>query len=272
MRPLEISMKKYFLITKNETQRMVTYRANISAFSLGHIFEVMAQVVVWTAIFAKTEIVNGYSYNQMMTYVVVGWFILFATSNYGFEDKVAKDISQGMLSNFLVKPFSYLKYMVSLSIGRISFALVVVVGIEVLLFWYFKSNLILLTDWRSILLILALIIEGFIVRLFFAISIGLTAFWFTDINGFNFSFNIMSKFLAGAFFPLALLPAVFVKISMWFPFAYTFFIPIQLYLGKISLLGGIKAVVIQAIWLLILYAIIKIIWHRGLHQYESAGI
>jgi len=85
--------------------------------------EVVVQLIIWTAIFKQADVVRGYSYDQMMTYVIVGWLILFITSNYGFERSVARDIHIGTLSNYLIKPVSYLKYIVVLAIGRSSLAM-----------------------------------------------------------------------------------------------------------------------------------------------------
>jgi len=265
-------MKKYLLILKNEFQRHLAYRANIASYSLGHIFEVAAQVVVWTVIFQNAQIIKGYTYDEMITYVVVGWFILFATSNYGFEEKIAKDIHQGTLSNFITKPISYLRYMASISIGRIIFAFTVVTGIELTLFVLLRDHLIINTQLPTLLLIATMMLAGYFIKLFFSVIIGLLAFWIVEISGTYFSLNIISKFLSGAFFPIGLLPATFVKISLFFPFVYTFFIPIQLYLGKITLQNGLYGLLAELVWLVVLYGIIKIIWHFGLKKYEGVGI
>lgn len=265
-------MKKYILIIRNEFQRHLAYRANITAHSLGHIFEVAAQVVVWSVIFQSTNIIKGYTYDEMITYVVIGWFILFATSNYGFEEKIAKDIHQGTLSNFITKPISYLRYMASVSIGRIVFAFVVVVGIETVLIWLMRDHIILNTQPAVLLLLLAMVAAAYFIRLFFSVIIGLFAFWIVEISGTYFSLNIISKFLSGAYFPMGLLPAAFVKISLFFPFVYTFYIPIQLYLGKIPLKEGLYGLAAEFVWLVILYAAIKAVWHYGLKRYEGVGI
>ena len=265
-------MKKYLLILKNEFQRHLAYRANIASYSVGHIFEVASQVVVWTVIFQNASIIKGYTYDEMITYIVIGWFILFATSNYGFEEKIAKDIHQGTLSNFITKPVSYLRYMASVSIGRIVFAFVVVVGIETVLIWLMRDHLILNTQPLVLLLLLAMIATAYFIRLFFSVMIGLLAFWLVEISGTYFSLNIISKFLSGAYFPMGLLPAAFLKTSMFFPFIYTFFIPIQLYLGKITPKEGLYGLVTEFVWLAILYAGIKTVWHFGLKRYEGVGI
>ncbi|NTW22156.1 hypothetical protein HGA34_01265 [Candidatus Falkowbacteria bacterium] len=265
-------MKKYITILKNEFQRHLAYRANIASYSLGHIFEVVSQVVVWTVIFQNADIIKGYTYDEMITYVVIGWFILFATSNYGFEEKIAKDIHQGTLSNFITKPISYLRYMASVSIGRIVFAFVVVVGIETVLIWLMRDHIIFNRDPAVLLLLLCMVGAAYFIRLFFSVIIGLFAFWIVEISGTYFSLNIISKFLSGAYFPMGLLPAAFVRVSMFFPFVYTFFIPIQLYLGKITLLDGLYGLGAELIWLALLYGGIKAVWHYGLKRYEGVGI
>lgn len=271
MKPPAINMKKYLSIIKNESQKQMTYRVNIAAYTLGNIFEIIVQVVIWTVIFSKTAVVNGYSYNEMMTYVIIGWFILFATTNYNFEGNIARDVQQGTLSNYLVKPISYLRYMAAVSLGRISFALFVVIITQIVLLFVLQEHLILNTDPLLLLMIFIMMVLAYLIKFFIAVLIGALSFWFTEISGIFFSLGVIAKFLSGAYFPLALLPVMFVKVSLWFPFAYTFFVPIQLYLGKLTLLDGVKAIGVQAVWLFVLYAIIKFVWHLGLRRYESAG-
>lgn len=267
-----INIKKYFLIAINESQRQLTYRANISAYNIGNIFELAGQLIIWSVIFSKVSIVSGYTYQEMMTYIAVGWFIMFASSNYGFEEKIAKDIQLGTLSNYIIKPFSYLRFITSVSIGRITFAFLVVVLTEVALMLFLHSFLLFNWSLKVLGIMFAMMLFSYFINFFFSVLIGMLAFWFSEVSGVYSSFNKINKFLSGAYFPLALLPAAYLKTSLWFPFAYTFFIPIQLYLGKISLIDGIKAIGIQAVWLFILYGIIKFVWHLGLRRYESAGI
>lgn len=265
-------MKKYWLFFSNEFQRLLAYRVDIASYSFGHIFEIVAQVIIWTVIFQNISLVKGYTYQEMLTYVVVGWFILFATSNYGFEEKIAREIQEGRLSNIIVKPINYIKYIMSISIGRIIFAFFVVTCIEVILIFLLRDKIIINIQWEVISLLIIMMVVAFFIRLFFSILVGFLAFWLTEVDGTYYSLNIFSKFLSGAYFPLGLLPMSIFNAVIWFPFAYTFFIPIQLYLGKINIYEGIKGLIIQFIWFFLLYGIIKIVWKRGLKKYESVGI
>jgi len=78
--------------------------------------------------------------------------------------------------------------------------------------------------------------------------------------------------MSGTFFPIVLLPAFLVKASYFLPFIYTIYIPVQLYLGKISFAEGLRGLAIEILWLVVLYGIIKVVWRFGLKKYESVGI
>lgn len=82
----------------------------------------------------------------------------------------------------------------------------------------------------------------------------------------------LKRFFAGGYFPLSLLPSGFVTVSFFLPFAYSIFVPAQLYLSKISPWIGLQGLGVQLVWILILALIIKLVWFKGLKRYEGVGI
>ena len=265
-------MKKYLAIIKTEFQRQMTYRWDFVGFRVANLLEISAQLIIWTVIFKEQNIIQGYTYEEMMTYILVGWIFLFLTNSYGYEDNIARDIHEGRLSNFLLKPISYLKYSVALSFGRVSLALVSCVVLSGLLILFFQESILGPSNIINIFIIIIMVFLGYIIRLFLSIIVGFIAFWTVDISGPHYSINIIIKFLAGAYFPMNLLPAVFLNISLAFPFVYTFYFPASLYLGKISATQGLIGLGVEIIWLVLLYFIIKILWKFGLRKYEGVGI
>jgi ABC-2 type transport system permease protein len=216
--------------------------------------------------------IKGYTSNEMMSYVVFSWFFAFLTTNYAFEQNVAKDIQLGTLSNFLVKPMSYMRYMVAISLGRISIAFIVVLMQGALVMYMFNSILRFSLDLKTACLLLAMLVASYFINLFMAILIGMIAFWTTEIVGIQYSIKVFVKLISGLYFPINLLPVAIINISMLFPFIYTVFIPVQLYLGKISFMEGLKGFGVEILWLILLYVVIKIVWKFGLKKYESVGI
>jgi len=265
-------IKKYWIIASNEVQRQFTYRVNIVAFAFGNIAELVALTVIWSIVYRSIDTIQGYTANEMITYVVFAWFFSFLTTTYAFEQNIARDIHQGTLSALLVKPQSYTRYVATVATSRILIALGIVLIQASLVFLFFQDRLIFSLDLPKILLLICMLVATYVINLFLSILIGFIAFWTNEIHGIYYSLKVFSKFMSGTFFPIALLPALFLKASYFFPFAYTIYIPVQLYLGKISFVEGLWGLAIELLWILILYGIIKIVWRSGLRKYESVGI
>lgn len=265
-------MKKYWTIIKTEWQRQLTYRADFVGYRLGNLVEVFSQILIWSMIFKSSEMVRGYAYPEMITYIIIGWLFWYLTANFGLENKISYHIKDGTLSSFIIKPVSYIKYIVVLSTGRISIALLSGILVQSILIIFFFEHILFPDKIFPVLIILGMLFLGYIIRLFTSILIGFIAFWSQEIVGMHYFFGVLISLLSGRYFPIDLLPGSVVFVSSLFPFVYTFFIPTQIYLGRMSIQEGLRGLIIEFIWVVLLYVIIKIIWRKGLKKYESVGI
>lgn len=273
MKALEFdSSKKYLTVIKNEIQHQLTYRFNIIGYRVGNFFELFFQIIIWSIIFQKVELVRGYTYEEMVSYIVIGWLFMYLTGNYGIESIIENNISEGKITEFLLKPISYLKYIFCYSIGRASIALISAVIIQTVIIWFYSDVIVFNLDIKRIILLIAMVMATFVLRIFLSMILGMIAFWTDRIAGIDYSFNVVSRFLSGSYFTLSLLPPAVLIMCKFLPFAYTFYYPTQLYLGKISFSEGLAALGIEILWIIGLYVIIKIIWRRGIKKYEGVGI
>ena len=53
---------------------------------------------------------------------------------------------------------------------------------------------------------------------------------------------------------------------------FSIFIPAQLYLNKLNLTTGLKGIIIQLAWIVVLYCLIHMVWQKGVKKFEGAGI
>lgn len=262
---------KYLSIAKSKLQEQLAYRYDIAMYIPGNFFELFFSFLLWTVIFQTADVVRGYDYHEMVTYIIVGWIFMFITANYNFEELVSKDIRLGRLTNYLIKPVSYLKYKIMIAIGRVVIALGLIILQSILYIALFGENMIIDLSGQKILILLVMIFFAFFIKLFFAIIIGMISFWTMEVVGIKAFLDTLIKFFSGAYFPLVMLPAAFVKGSLALPFAYTFFVPVQFYLNKISYAEAIRGIGVQIIWVVLLYFIMKIIYKFGLKKYEGFG-
>jgi ABC-2 type transport system permease protein len=256
-----------------EFQRQLTYRLNFFAYRFGSTIEIAAMLIIWTAVYRGAgSAVPGYSYEEMMTYVLVGWFFTCFTANYAFERIVSGQIMKGDVSMFLLKPMHYIQYILTFSIGRVSLALGSALLTQAVFATLFFPVLVLSFDPVRLFLIAAMLVVGYFLKLLFSFLLGFLAFWFTDVEGMMTFFNACRDFLSGGKFPLTLLSGIVGTSILYNPFAYTFFIPIQLFLGKISVREGLIGLAIEIGWLLFFALIVLVVWRKGLRKYEGVGI
>lgn len=265
-------MKKYLLTIKTEFQRQLTYRVDIYAYRVGNLLEIFALLAVWTIAYKNTTNVFGYSQAEMITYVLISWLFMSIIRSYGLSERIAEEIFEGKVSDFLIKPISYLRYIVIFSIGRASVSIIYAVLVQLLIILFFSEYIVFNLDWIRAIVLLLMIIVSYFINVFCSLILGMVAFWTQRITGIDYTVSTLIKFLSGVYFPIALLPESFLNFDKFFPFIYTIYMPTQLYLGKIKTLEGVYALGIEFLWLFILYGIIKLMWSRGIRRYEGVGI
>lgn len=266
-----MKIKTFFAIINTTFQRSMTYRFSIVAYRVGEIMENLILILMWASIYKGQEMIQGYTVNQMTTYVLVGFLVNTAVRNF-LTDFIANEIKEGKLSSTLLKPISYIQYSLVREVGRLGLPLIFSFFSQAILILFFLDRVIFNTDWKYLTVMIVMVFLAFITELLFSFLVGLMAFWIVEVDGVNATIARVKRFFSGGYFPLSLLPIALVKISFILPFSYSFFVPTQLYLKKISPLDGLKGVAVQIVWIFLLYFIIKFVWKRGLIKYESVGI
>ncbi len=264
-------IKKHLTITKIAWQRALTYRFTVLAHRLGELGEMLVLILMWAAIYSGGGVIKGYSYREMITYILLGNLINVVVRNW-LSSVVSRDIADGTLSQFLVKPMPYLRYILFREVGRISVAFAFSVVSSLLVIFFFTRYFIINTAPLMLAALAAIILLAFVTELLLSFLVGLIAFWTTEVDGIYATIDRLKKFFAGGYFPISLLPPVFVKASFLLPFGYSFFVPVQLYLGKIGIETAALGILIQLFWLALLYGIIQLVWNRGIKKYEGVGI
>jgi ABC-2 type transport system permease protein len=264
-------MKKYLTIIKAAWQYNLAWRFSIVAYRVGEITESLILILLWSAIYQSNGLIKGYTLQEMITYVLIGNLFEAMVRNY-LTHKIARDIKDGTLSVFLVKPIKYINYIFTKEFGITALPFFMSCVSQLLVIVFFLDKIIFnhsIAYWALILLMLCL---AYIIELFISYLVGMIAFWTIEVEGIYSTIIKLRKLFSGGYFPINLLPAGIVSVSMALPFMYSFYFPMQLYLKKISLTDGLKGVGLQVIWIIALYFISNVVWRRGLKKYEGVGI
>ncbi|MBC7981718.1 ABC-2 family transporter protein [Candidatus Parcubacteria bacterium] len=268
---LKQELDQFVMFSKVEWQKVLTWRVSVFVYRISEVLETSILVSMWIFIFAQgSGLIKGYTMNEMVTYVLIGGLCTGFTRNF-IHGSISRDIEKGDLSLFLVKPVSYIKFNIYSEFGGLILTFCVSLISQIFVILLFADKFILNKDYVTLILMFAMLVFAFFIEILIGLLVGLVAFWTDEVNGVQNLMFIIKKFFAGVYFPLSLLPASLTFIGFYLPFAYSFFVPAQLYLGKIDANVALKGLGIQLVWILILSFIVRLVWSRGLKRYEAVG-
>lgn len=263
-------MKKYLYVVRNTILEFLAYRLNFLLWRVRAVVSILITYFLWKSVFMTNKMVLGYSETRMLTYIIVMITlsgIVFSTQT----QRVAAEINQGELSNFLIRPINFFKFNFAREaadkIVNCFFSLVE----TFLLILILKPSVIVQTDLNYLLFFLmAVILSSF---LYFEISMILSfiGFWSHEVWAPRFLFFILVSFLAGTYFPLDIFPSFIYNFLKLLPFTYLIFFPLKVYLGEVSYWQLWSGIFITVFWVIYLLIFMMFLWKKGLKAYTSEG-
>ena len=268
------AIKKYFHVMSIGLQSNLQYRANYLSRTLFSFIPLFAMVSLWRTVYAS----NGHSGSQsgfteaqiIFYYLLVAVVDIFTAVN---EDdwQIAADIREGNISQFLLKPVDYLYYRLCLFFsGRVAFVSMACVPLGIFLFCFRDYCLPPASHLAAVLFPISLIFTA-LLQFFISYSMAMLAFWFLEISTFIFIVFAFEYIASGHLFPLDLLPPVLRDILMFTPFPYQLYLPIGIYMGRLTGPEMWAGLATQALWVVIAYGAARLMWARGVKKYAAFG-
>jgi ABC-2 type transport system permease protein len=238
-----------------------------------NVLQIFLVFFLWSTIYADSGTQTfGYNRDKILTYVfgilLIRAFVLSARTV-----DVSGEISNGDLTNFLLKPINYFKYWftrdISSKVLNLSFALIE----ALILYLILKPPFYIQTDPSTLFFFfisLCLAVLMFFCLLFL---VNLITFWIPT-GGWAAQFLVIvifTEYLSGGIFPIDILPETIQNIIYTLPFPYLLFFPLQVYLGKLSSLEIIKGIGVSFFWVSLLAFLVSVVWKKGLKVYSAEG-
>jgi len=188
--------------------------------------------------------------------------------------QIAADIREGNISQFLLKPVDYLWYRLCLFFsGRVTFVMTACLPLAVFIFC-FRSYFVPPSGGMAMTAFVASLVLTALLQFFLSYSMALLAFWVLEISTFIFILFAFEYLASGHMFPLDMLkdtsPALLHALSFT-PFPSMLYVPISIYMGKVSGNGVALGLLTQVFWVLMMYALARFMWRRGIKKYAAFG-
>ena len=221
--------KKINSLVKLGFKEAIAYRFHFYVSLITSPLQLLIYYFLWKAIFSYSgqEIIKGFTLDGMIAYYALNMIVAFFTWS-NVDEWMESAVREGELITVLLKPFKVI-YMYFFHIFGVSLLSIILETIPLFLigviFFGVKIAPIFFIIMFFISMILALVLSFLISYL-----VGMTVFWFNRITGIRRVKRVVIIFLSGGMLPLTFFPEIFQKISLYLPFQYMRFIPINIYL------------------------------------------
>ena len=260
-------MIKYLVVFKLAAQDVLEYKLDFFLSMTKYALMILMMSFVWGAV-EKEGNLGIFTQSENVRYFFFA-AILYSVSNF-HPWYVEEDIKFGFLSKYLVKPISPNLYYIFYELARTCIETIVKFGIFVPLLYILKLQFS--TSLTNILLFFLFFPFIFLFSFQALTIVSTLSFWITEAYAIRWGVTIIFRFLAGLLVPMVYFPLFFQKISFWLPFQHLAFTPIQIVQGKVSIQYSLIGLIVLISWTIVISIMKKILWQKGIHEYEGTGI
>ncbi len=265
-------MTKYWCVIKIGIGNTLVYRFNFFFRAAFALVPLLATIYLWQTIYGgQSSNVGGYTLAGMISYYLLVTIVDTLTSVNEDDWQIAADIKDGNISAFLLKPIDFLAYRFCLFVsGKIIFTAVSLVPVGVFIF-FFRAYWVVPPGALTLACCLVSIVLTGLLQFFMSYTMALLAFWLLEVSTIIFILFAFEYIAGGHLFPLNILPAGIARALNYTPFPYQLFFPVSIYLGQVTGRALWQGLAIQTGWVVLFYALARMVWRRGIRTYTAVG-
>lgn len=260
----------YWTFTKKAFLRSAVYRFDVWSRLGSNLIFLLMWGSIWTALYAGREEAGGVSFESMLTYIIVSQFLTGINGAGTPLWEIQEKIRTGDIALELMRPFDVpLRYLFA-DFGSVAFYIVTaLLPLYTIIFIFIDVTLPI--DWLTWVYFIFAGFIGFLIRYCIEMSFGLLTFFLVETGGIQDIFYFAMSLLSGSVIPLWFFPDWLAKVAVYLPFQGIYFIPNAIFIGEIVGIEILFSIGLQLFWLLICYAILRLVWNRASNKVVVQG-
>ena len=262
-------MKKYLYIYKTEIMTNLQYAFDILIGFISFCVLIFIFLNLWQYIYSDpSELINGYSMNQMIWYVIITEILWMSLGGRKLCAKISSDVRTGNVAYNLNKPYNYVEYSLFNHLGLVTvkFILVGILGMVLgMLFLHSFPQL----SFVQVLAVFLSCIFATIINILLITAIGLISFFIEDANPFYWLYSRL-LLVIGTIFPVEFFPQVMQPIIRYSPIYVVSYGPAKLFVD-FNTNSFLNIIVSQIIYLVISFIICHAIYNKGVKKLNVNG-
>lgn len=275
--PLPVRKPSFLRAVKTYAEFIRIGFVNILAFRLRYYTGIITYLInvtvyyfIWRAVFANASgSIAGFSLPQILTYVSVGWILRSFYWNT-IDQEMAYEVIEGKIAMDFIKPVSVQWMWLARAMGESAFRLILLTAPTAIAIALLFPVLPPASKLNFALFLVAAVGSFFIMGALNFI-IGTCAIPLTSILALIRAKFWLIELLSGLLIPLSFFPRSLQIISSWLPFEHIANTPLQIYLGRLSLLQTLRLLAIEYLWVAALIFLGHLWWRRATRKITIHG-
>lgn len=133
-------LKAYLSVIKGEFLVSIAYIYYSYASILASFVQIIIFYFLWKAVYVGKDFLNGYTYSQIITYVVLSR-VLITMFNWGVNQYISEIIKSGIIATKLLYPTNFMMNMYCSGIGNNLLSNLIFIGVPITILCKFILNL-----------------------------------------------------------------------------------------------------------------------------------
>jgi ABC-2 type transport system permease protein len=263
-------MKKiaiYIAIFRTQLINSMAYPADLFSRSFMMIIFMWVFFQLWQVTYAAggQTAIAGLTLADTLWYLMIAETVLLSKPRLGRD--IARQVKDGSIAYLLNKPYNFLLYQLSVSLGESLMRMAVNLVFGGAVVWALVGPP---PHPAALPLTLAAILIAWTLDFCIVALIALAAFVLEDVSAFEWIYSKMVLVLGGVLIPLDFFPVWLRNLSLALPFAYTTYVPGRLFIDP-SLENTVRLMGAQLAWLALLAVALSLVFARGMRRLAING-
>lgn len=225
---------------------MLAFRLRYYTGIITYFVNVTVYYFIWRAIFQADPGFASLSFQEMLTYVSVGWIIRSIYFN-NIDVHLSQEIIEGKIVAVLLKPVDVQASILARSLGESAFRILMLAAPSALLL-FAVYPLLPPASAGAFLLFVPAVLGSILIVSSMNFFVGAFAVKMKSILGLLRAKFYIMDLLSGLIVPMSLFPAPVREVSAWLPFEHIVYTPLMIYLGKSSGADAWQALAVSWVW------------------------
>lgn len=261
-------MRAYIQYAKCCFKKNLVYKSDYLLGILSTLMSIFIYVSIWKALYKGNTDIDGISFSVVCTSFILS--LAISRAFYIDDFIIYRKIQKGEITNELLRPVSFRGLLLAENLGNICFKLIANFAPAVIISSIFVEILPPFSVINFLIFLLS-VIFGFFVLYEMSYIVSVSSFWIINVWSISTIKNVFISVLSGTMIPLWFMPETVLNIIKFTPFDSIYFVPINIYLGKVSMMNIGILLVKQLVWISILRIIGGWIWKRAVKRLVVQG-